>query len=568
MKTRVFGVEKFKGLLVAGSFSTLVEFLMGFSDSVVAGNLLGERALAGVNLLSPVMSAVTFFAGLVGVGMGVRYSAEMGRCDPGRARQVFSQGLWTALGAGAALVAALALGRGAFIGFMGPEPDIAAYAAAYWKWYVPTGIMEPLVILLVNAAMADGDSRLCFGCYIVQLAVNLAVSFAAVRFLGMGVGGCSFGTFVTNCVAIAVLSCHFLRKSNTFRLVRHFDFRDTLRMVRSSFGDSSSFLCTAALFFFLNKYVISHYGSGMLPVLSTVVATIGFLEVFNGVGAAVAPIVIVYVGERNTKAVRMMMRVADWWAVAEGLALTALLAAFPGIVVRMVGIDDPVLAAESATAVRFVSLGLVFYSVVYLYNSYYIFISHELLAVAVTVLNGLVMPVAAVALFGHLGLRWVWASLAAAPVAAMAACAAWLVFRYGRGRFPLLLPRDRDAKITMFDLALCERDIAETSAKVAERLKSEHVDPSKAMRASLMTEEVLMAVRDRNAGRDVIAEVTLDLNDGVQLTIRDSGEIFDITDTDARISSLRAFLVASVMERQPVRKNLVTTGFNRNVFRF
>lgn len=568
MKSRVFGVEKFKGLLVAGSFSTLVEFLMGFSDSVVAGHLLGEQALAGVNLLSPVISAVTFFAGLVGVGMGVNYSAEMGRCNAARARQIFSQGLWTALIAGGALVAALALGREAFIGFMGPSPEIAAHAAGYWKWYVPAGVLEPLVILLVNVAMADGDARLCFTCYVVQLTVNFCASFAAVKFLGMGVGGCSLGTLVTDAVALLLLCCHFLRKTNTFRLVRHFDLRDTVRMVKSSFGDASSFLCTAALFFFLNKYVIARYGSGVLPVLSTVIATIGFLELFNGVGAAVAPVVIVYVGERNTKAVRAMMKVADWWAVAEGLALTALLAAFPQLIVKMVGIEDPVLAAESATAVRFVSVGLVFYSIVYLYNSYYIFISRELLAVAVTVLNGLVMPVAAVLAFGWIGLRWVWASLAAAPAAAMALCAAWLLFRYGRGRFPLLLPHDREAKITMFNLELDEREIAETSAKVAEKLKADHVDPSKAMRASLMTEEVLMAVKDRNAGKDIIAEVTLDLNDGVQLTIRDSGEIFDITDTDAHISSLRTFLVASVMERQASRKNLVTTGFNRNIFRF
>ena len=88
------------------------------------------------------------------------------------------------------------------------------------------------------------------------------------------------------------------------------------------------------------------------------------------------------------------------------------------------------------------------------------------------------------------------------------------------------------------------------------------------MRAALMTEEVLMAVKDRNRGRKVLGEVTLDLNDGVRLILRDDGEIFDITDSDQEISSLRTFLVASIMESQSGRLNLVTTGFNRNVFQF
>ena len=78
-----------------------------------------------------------------------------------------------------------------------------------------------------------------------------------------------------------------------------------------------------------------------------------------------------------------------------------------------------------------------------------------------------------------------------------------------------------------------------------------------------------MAVKDRNGARRVCGEATLDLNGGnVALILRDDGEVFDITDADARITSLRTYLVASVMEMLPNRMNLTTTGYNRNVFKF
>ena len=76
-----------------------------------------------------------------------------------------------------------------------------------------------------------------------------------------------------------------------------------------------------------------------------------------------------------------------------------------------------------------------------------------------------------------------------------------------------------------------------------------------------------MVVRDRNAGRRIRAEVTVDLNGGLALVIRDDGEIFDITDADARVSSLSAYLVSNLMTALPNRCNLTTTGFNRNVFK-
>ena len=78
-----------------------------------------------------------------------------------------------------------------------------------------------------------------------------------------------------------------------------------------------------------------------------------------------------------------------------------------------------------------------------------------------------------------------------------------------------------------------------------------------------------MTVRERNPSRKrILGEVTLDLNNGILMTLRDDGIIFDITDADAKVSSLRTYLVASVMERHRDRINLVTAGFNRNVFRF
>ena len=561
-----FGIVQFRKLLVVGSFSVAVEFLMGLSDSVVGGHLLGESALAAIGLLAPVLTSITFFAGLCGVGMGINYALASGRCQTRRAHEIFTQGLWTALAGGLLLAGALWAFGDAFLGFMAPGAEIAGHARDYLRCYVPSALLEPVVVLLVNAAMADGDGRLCLVSYAVQLTVNVAVSLLAVGFLGAG--GLALGTLAANLCAVAILSVHFARRSNTFRLVRHFSPRDTLRIWASSFGDASSFLCTAALFFLLNKYVVVRFGGGMLPVLSVVIATLGFVEVFNGVGAALAPIVTVYAGERNTRAIRLMMGVANRYALVEGLALTAVLLAFPQLIVGLVGVDDPALVPSARAAVRLVSLGFVGSALVGLYNSYYVFIGREALSLALTVLGSFAIPAALVLALGGLGLNGVWWGLAVSAPLAVAVIAGWIALRQGRRALPLLLPEGRDARISMIDLELTPEAVVAASQEVSQTLAAAGRGASLCARAALMTEEVFMAVRDRNAGRTVRAEVTLDLNDGAQLTLRDDGEIFDITDADQQISSLRTFLVASMMEAHPGRMNLVTTGFNRNVFRF
>ena len=557
---KVFGVEKFKGLLLAGSFTVLANYFVRLSDSVVAGNMLGSDALAGINLVSAILAAISFFSGLVSTGMATNYSLAMGRCEKTRARQFFMQALWMILVVGGTLSLLLCFGRGAFVSFMGASGTISGFALDYLSWAWVVVVPECMLGLLIMLGYADGDARLCTTAYAVNFVVNLGVSIVAIK-CGMGAGGCSFATLVADLAGIGVLVVHFFRKSNTFAPVRHFSLLDSWRIMAASFGDAAAFLCDGLLFFFLNKYVIMNFGSDVLPVVGVAVALWGFLEFFNGIGVAIQPIVTVYYGEGNMKSVRTVMNAAMLVAVLEGVLFMSVFGLFPDLVASMVGIREPELVRQSEIAIRCMCGGFIALAFAGLFNSYYMFVERPALAGAVTFLCYLVMPVSCIAAGSLCGIEGVWLGMGVGPFAGLLMASAIIIPTAGFRAFPLLLPRDRDAKTHVFNLSLAADEIVEVSRKVGEV-------PGVPMRAALMTEEVLMAVRDRNRGKRILGEVTLDLNDGVRLILRDDGEIFDITDSDQEISSLRTFLVASIMESQAGRLNLVTTGFNRNVFEF
>ena len=221
MKT-AFGVAKFRGFLLVASFSMAIEFLMGFADSVIAGNLLGETSLAGLNLLQSPMNFVSFVACLLGTGTAICFSLETGRFEHARATEMFSQGFWSAALIGGIGMLVFVIGRDSFLGLFGAAPEVLGYAVPYWNWFVPNVLLEPLAVLLANAVYADGGARLCLVSYIAQLGGNCGVSFFLCR--AMGISGCALGTTIGNLAAIAILACHFLRRSHTLRLVWHFVF--------------------------------------------------------------------------------------------------------------------------------------------------------------------------------------------------------------------------------------------------------------------------------------------------------------------------------------------------------
>ena len=561
-----FATAKFRSFLPAATFAMAAEFLMGLSDSVICGHILGEKGLSAVNLMQGVFETVTFVGMVVAVGTSVLFATELGALHARRARGYFTLGCLSSIAAGLMIASLLALVRTPVVTAFGASPEVSALASSYWLYFLPAAVLQPVAFFLGTMCYTDGDARLSFLSYLAQLGGNCLLSVPLT--MAFGAAGCAAGTGLGSLLAIAVLLFHFRKKGCMLGFSRHFVLADLLRISRTSFGDASKNIGKAALMFALNAYVIAHFGSEMLPVLAVVVMTIGISEVFDGVANAAQPLASVYIGERNVLLTKRVMRVALITALLEGGGAMLLLLAFPKLMLLLAGIDSPATIHEATLAVRIVSIALPGLSLVLLFNSYYVFINREQLSAVLTLLAVLGLPLTLFTAFGSLcGAHGVWLALGLSPSVALGLVAVYVLARGGRRRFPFLLAGNREAALRVFDLELDPAAVCEASAAVEAHLKLKGVDGRRAAKAALLVEEALMVVRDHNAGRRIKAEVTVDLDDGLALVLRDDGEIFDITDADARVSSLRSYLVSNLMTAIPSRRNLTTTGFNRNVFK-
>ena len=561
-----FALSKFKSFLPAATFAMAAEFLMGLSDSVICGHILGETGLSAVNLLQGVFEVVTFVSMMVTVGTSVLFATELGALHVRRAKGYFTLGLFSAVAFGLLFAGVLAVTRTPIIAAFGASQEVSDTAASYWLWFLPAAALQPVAFFLGTMCYTDGDARLSFCSYLAQLLGNCILSVPLT--LAFGAAGCAVGTGLGSLAAVVVLLFHFRRKGCMLGWSRHFVLSDLLRISRTSFGDASKNIGKAVLMFALNAYVIAKFGSDMLPVLAVVVMTIGISEMFDGVANAAQPLASVYIGEKNPLLTKRVMRAALWTALAEGGGVMLLLLAFPDLMLMLVGIDSASTVPEARFAVRLVSVALLGLALVLLFNSYYVFIGREKLASIMTLLAVLGLPAATFPLFGSVwGAHGVWFALGLSPALALGLVALYVLACGGRRGFPYLLPHDREDAIRVFDLDLDPATICGASASVGAHLGAQGVDGHRVSKASLLVEEALMVVHDRNSGKRIKAEVTVDLNDGLMLVLRDDGEIFNITDADARVSSLRGYLVSNLMTAIPGRRNLTTTGFNRNVFK-
>jgi len=559
-----FGVVRFRRLLFVSCASYAVTNLMDLTDTTIAGQLLGEVALGAIGLFWPVVELLCFVSTALAGGTAIRYSRSVASFDQARADRLFSGGLLAAAVLGMGIAAALFFFREACFVFFGAGSETLELLRPYWTWFVLNAALVPASTYLSTMICADGDGKTCTIAFSAELVVNIVSSYFLCR--DFGTAGCALGTVAGTLASLLILPIHFFRPGNSLRFRPAFSLRDALTAIAVDFPESGYLLFTGVMYVLMNKVVVSRFGDEALPIVSAVIAANGLMYFFYGVSKAAQPIVAVYLGERNSPAVRCVMRDAVRWSVGLGLALALSVFAFPELPVRLVGIRSPAVFPGACLAVRIVSLSFVFFSVSSLFTSYWLFIGRSWVSVVLVVLQEFVYPavgcLVGVAMGGLMGF---WTGYALAAPLALTTIFGALVLKYGRARFPFLLERSRDAKIFSWEIAaLDDGEACRIAREVQETLVRETVDKRYQVRAAMIVEDTLVGIRERNHSRSVDAEVVIDLNEGVRLCFRDGGAAKVGLDDSPWDDGFRSLMLER-LRSAGVNHVLVTTGYNRRV---
>ena len=573
-----FGVSKFRRLLFVSCVGLATTNLVDLTDTMIAGHLLGEKALSAMNLFWPCVEFQFFVCMAIASGSAILYSRAVGDFDERRASGVFSNGLVLAALAGLAMGLGLWFLRGPAVAFYGITGEALGYLTDYWRVFVVVVGVFPVYVYLNTMVACDGDPVVGTAAFLTELGVNAVASYFLCR--AYGAAGCAAGVVVSTLAGLAVASLHFLRKSNSLVFRWHFTLRDSVRALFADLPEASVSLFTAIVYAVMNKVLIARFGEDSLPVMTAVIAMNGLALFLYGVPPAAQPIVGVYRTEGNFGAVRRVMRVALGTSLGFGCLAGLVFFLFPGVIVRLIGVTTPAIVQQACVAIRIVAWAYPFVAATALFTAYYLYVERPVLSLALVVLQGVVLPIsfsaAGAGLWGQSGFWFGYA--VASPLAVLLFFATLAVAcRDKLEAPPWFLDLTRDAYTTTWALRTDPADICRVAEGVMKRLRDVAAPARALAKASLLVEDMLMAIRERNNGKAVLAEVQLDIrsagaSDGrfdARLLMRDDG-VIAAQEPDAAgkggASAFRKEILGKVMQKLSGRRSRVTTGFNRQEF--
>jgi len=337
---------RWTGYLGAATVVVTADYLLVLTDCVIAGRVLGEYALGAVNLLMPVFSLVTFFLWLVASGGIAVYSKSLVRNDTDRAGRLAGTGLIASVLMGVLLVLALAALEDPYLAFLEPGAEIIGYSGAYWRWYLPTVLLESVELMLFYIVYANGGVRTCIFSYALQTIVNLMASYWLCESIGMS--GISAGSVIAYLAGIAALLPRFLSKTDRIAVKPAFDVGTIVKSFRTSFGDAFVWLFHAFLFLAIIKYVLAAWDPESLAIAAVVFCIIRLTACFGGLGIFL----------RTGKYEGQLFRVASAMAFMVMAFFAVLFLVAPDPLVGLFGITDPELVEGANVAARITVGGL------------------------------------------------------------------------------------------------------------------------------------------------------------------------------------------------------------------
>lgn len=207
-------------LAIPAVAAQLINILYNLVDKMFIGRIpeVGQQALAGVGVTTPVILAISAFAALVSMGGAPKASILLGKGENEQAEKVLGCCTWMLLLLSLFLTAImLVFGRPILLLF-GASGDTISFAADYMKIYCLGTAFTQLTLGLNAFITAQGKTLVSMRNVAIGAVTNIVLDAVLINGLGMGVQGAALATVISQGVSACFVIRYLCTEKSTLRL--------------------------------------------------------------------------------------------------------------------------------------------------------------------------------------------------------------------------------------------------------------------------------------------------------------------------------------------------------------
>lgn len=299
-------------LAIPSMLAQFVNVLYSIVDRMYIGNIpeVGEVALAGAGVCGPIVTLISSFAFLVGIGGAPLMAIRMGEENQEGAEKILANCFVMLLGLSAMLTGAAIAFREPILMFFGASEQTFPYAYDYLTFYVAGTVFAILTAGLNQFITCQGFANEAMLTTIIGAVMNIVLDPIFIFVLGMGVRGAAVATVLSQaCSCAFVLWFLFGYRAHVRITLGGYSARVMLRVLTFGFCPFIIIAGDSVLIIALNT-VLQRYGENgsgdMLIACATIVQS--YMQIvtlpLGGITSGTQPILSFNYGAKNTDRIR------------------------------------------------------------------------------------------------------------------------------------------------------------------------------------------------------------------------------------------------------------------------
>lgn len=369
-----------KKLFLSYLFPSLFGMLLMASNILVDGIFVshgvGEQALAGVNIATPIFSILLAVSLWIGMGGATLFSIALGENKIQKAHAIFTRSIILTLVIVGILIV-IGLWKLKAVAYLFGASEVTYPYVRDYLWVILIfGFVFVLENILSIFIRNDGNPKLAMTGLGVTAVLNIVLNYFFIFFWQWGVSGAAYATGIATLIGLCILLLHFRTPANHLHFVKPTrslrGMLDILKIGLPSYVVEMSFAIIVVMYNLTFLHYTGEVGVTAFAIINYLHAV--FLMIFIAVGASIQPLVSYHYGARLYGRLKSFLLLGILTATIIGVLLLIIGIFGKSLLIELFGVDDP-------TVVAFTEKGILLYFTGYIFLGFNLVIAEYFQAI-------------------------------------------------------------------------------------------------------------------------------------------------------------------------------------------
>ena len=385
------------------------------ADTFFIANGVGSIGLTALNLVLPLWSLMSGFGLMIGIGAGISYSIKRGKNSERGANKVFTHAMLMGVSIGTIITIIGVIFSYDIVVILGADELVAPLASKYLKTLLSFSCIFIVNSIITAFVRNDNNPKLAMIAMTIGSLSNVILDYIFIYPFKLGMFGAALATGATPILSLLILSLHFIKKKNNFKLIKcKINFAYMKRIISlgvPSFITEVSSGLIILLFNFTILKISNNTGVAAYGIIANLALIV--ISIFTGIAQGIQPIISKSYGEGKIKNIRTIFKYGIITAIILGVGCYLFGLIFSEEIVNLFNSEgDKVLLSMAIGGINIYFSAFIFMGINIVTTSFFASINKPKESFAISMIRGLIIVIPLILLLPNfLGMTGVWLTI-------------------------------------------------------------------------------------------------------------------------------------------------------------